>query len=285
MRELAGLQVVVTRPIQSADKLVQQFTSYGANAVAIPLLAIETLIEPSQRAQIAQHLDHLSECDVAIFISQHAAEQTMLVLEARQQSWPTGVQAFAVGKSTAAFLQQCGITASFPEQMDSEGLLALPGLQKVDGQRCIIFRGLGGRETLALTLRERGATVDYCELYRRTRPADAERQWRTWRDRNPSADTLVCINSVESLVHLVSVLDALDAVDTHKVQAVVDCQRINRDNLTLLVPSERVARAAHQRGFSQVVVAQDALDDTVIAAALHWYRFAEHKACMGKQYD
>ncbi|HQQ61937.1 MAG TPA: uroporphyrinogen-III synthase [Pseudomonadales bacterium] len=260
MGQLEGLQVVVTRPAPSAETLVQRFGSCGADAVAIPLLAIETLVEPTSCDRIERLLDDLPACDFAIFISQHAAEQAMLALQVRKQAWPSQVKAFAVGKSTGACLQQHGIATAVPEQMDSEGLLALPGLQAVNGQRGIIFRGVGGRETLAQALRGRGATVDYCELYQRTLPVEAAQQWRQWDSDQQAAEKLVCINSVETLDNLLAIM-----------QHAVDCQPTNRDNLTLLVPGERVARAASQRGFSHVVVAQDALDDTVIAAAIHWY--------------
>lgn len=266
MRELEGLQVVVTRPAPSAETLLQRFQSCGADAMAMPLLAIEPLVESAQCDRIAALLDDLPSRDFAIFISQHAAEQAVLALQVRKQAWPLQVKAFAVGKSTGTCLQQQGITADVPQQMDSEGLLAMPGLQDVSGQRGIIFRGVGGRETLAQTLRERGASVDYCELYRRTLPAFAAQQWRALVQRGRM---LICINSVETLNNLLEIM-----------QCAVDCQPTNRDNLTLLVPGERVARAASQRGFSHVVVAQDALDDTVIAATIHWYTNR-----IGRQHD
>ena len=54
--------------------------------------------------------------------------------------------------------------------MNTEALLKLPELHQIDGQRFLILRGVGGRETLATQLRARGAHVDYAECYRRVEP-------------------------------------------------------------------------------------------------------------------
>lgn len=252
---LAGLAVVVTRPTRQNDALVLQLQQLGADVAAIPLLAIEPLADPDSQARTDHCLAQLATCQFAIFISQNAAEQTLLALAQRGLHWPANLPAFAVGSATAAMLQQHGIPACSPARMDSEGLLALPALQQVAGQQGVIFRGQGGRETLAQTLRDRGAIVNYCELYRRRLPAAAAGQWTAWLATAGQRAALVCINSSESLRHLLA----------------IDNSVATRDNLTLLVPGERVAGAAAAAGFAQVCTAQDATDSSTIATALHWY--------------
>jgi uroporphyrinogen-III synthase len=71
------------------------------------------------------------------------------------------------------------LSATVPSQADSEGLLALPVLQDVEGQHFLIFRGQGGRELLRETLQARGAKVTVMELYRRELPTAAAMQWQT----------------------------------------------------------------------------------------------------------
>ncbi|HSC76492.1 MAG TPA: uroporphyrinogen-III synthase, partial [Pseudomonadales bacterium] len=214
------------------------------------------------------HLSNLPDCQLAIFISQNAAEQTLQALAERDLTWPTQIQTFAIGSATTAFLAEHGITASSPQQMNSEGLLALPALQNtkgrsINGQRCIIFRGAGGRETLAQTLRERGVDVDYCELYRRGLPTTARQQWMDWVGTLRNYPALICINSIETLKHLHA----------------VDPDMTSRDNLTLVVPGERVTRAATTAGFAQIITAHDATDSAMLRAIIH------HAAPTGIRHD
>lgn len=245
---LAGFTVVVTRPARQNDALVQQLHAQGANVEAIPLLAIDPLDTPAQRQKIDTQLHDLQQYQLAIFISQNAAEQTLQAMAERNLVWPAHIQVFAIGSATTAFLAAHGISATSPQQMNSEGLLALPALQQVSGQRCTIFRGLGGRETLAQALRERGATVDYCELYRRQLPAAAAVHWINWMSGLQNRTALICINSIETLKHLQAVDPAASL----------------RDNLTLVVPGERVTRAATAAGFAHIITANDATDNAML---------------------
>ena len=249
---LAGLAVAVTRPTRQNDALVQQLRALGASVSAIPLLAINPLQEPAQRAKIDTTLQQLADYQIAIFISQNAAEQVLLALAARSLDWPSHIQTYAIGSATTQFLATNGISATSPLQMNSEGLLALPALQHVAGQRCVIFRGLGGRETLAQTLRARGAVVDYCELSCRQLPPEAGTQWSGWIAGLHTHSALVCINSTETLNHLCT----------------IDPDAAARNNLTLLVPGERVARAASEAGFRHMGIASDATDAAILHSAI-----------------
>jgi uroporphyrinogen-III synthase len=266
---LTGFTVAVTRPARQNDALVQQLRALGATVIAIPLLAIEPLREPAQRQKIDTQLHDLPNCHMAIFISQNAAEQVLQALAERNLTWPSHIQAFAIGSATTAFLSEHGITAISPLQMNSEGLLALPVLQNINKQRCIIFRGLGGRETLAQTLRERGAVVDYCELYRRELPAEAKQQWAKWMDKLQNQPALVCVNSVETLQHLQT----------------ADQRAISRDNLGLLVPGERVARAATAAGFTRIVTANDATDNAMLESIIHTVQSIHIASSIGIHHD
>src|SRR6478609_8421955 len=84
---VAGLTIAVTRPARQNDVLVQQLSALGAHTTAIPLLAIEPLQEPAQRQKIDVQLRDLHNCQIAIFISQNAAEQALHALTERNLTW------------------------------------------------------------------------------------------------------------------------------------------------------------------------------------------------------
>ena len=123
----------------------------------------------------------------------------------------------------------------FPVQgYDSERLLAAAELQDVSGKNIRIIRGDGGRELLADTLRERGATVDYLSVYRRlTRTyspnllAGLEHRWRD------GQINCVIAMSVDSLDRLFEILPA-------------GCRELLGET-PLVTPSARVLQAASDK--------------------------------------
>ena len=82
-----------------------------------------------------------------IFVSTNAVDYAYPLLP---DQLPADVGIAAIGQATAQALDRVGLTPTLvPERMDSEGLLALPGLQDIQGRRVLILRGNGGRELLA----------------------------------------------------------------------------------------------------------------------------------------
>ena len=79
-----------------------------------------------------------------------------------------GQRWFAVGAGTAATLRRAGVgTVAAPTRMDSEGLLALPDLQRFNGDAIGLLTAPGGRGTLVPALRARGAEVRRADVYQR----------------------------------------------------------------------------------------------------------------------
>jgi len=252
---LQGVGVLVTRPAHQADSLCELIRQQGGTAIRFPVLEIRPPADPQKLTQV---VDSLEEFDWAVFISANAVNRTLEhILGTRD--WPKPVRIAVIGKRSAEELGRFGLTADlFPQQkFNSEALLALPDMQEVSGQRIVIFRGNGGREILADTLRKRGARVEYVEAYRRARPhADNAELLQRWRQ---GLVNIVSVNSAESLRNLVEMLG-----------------KAEESLLTatpLLVVSKRMLALAEELGFQYPpLVAENATDKAVLDALLAWKR-------------
>lgn len=164
-RPLAGKRILVTRPAVQAVHLGKLIQNAGGEAVIFP--AVEIADPPNPQA-LDKLINDLPQFDLAIFISPTAVSRAFL----RITAWPAKLRAAAIGQGGAQALRRAGVQSIIAPESgnDSEALLALPAMQQVNGQRIVIFRGEGGRELLANTLRQRGAQVEYAECYRRIKP-------------------------------------------------------------------------------------------------------------------
>ena len=152
--------VLVTRPAGQAQGLLDALCAAGFGPVHhFPMLVLEPLeqLAPEQH----QHLLDLDLYQHVIFISANAVRFGLERVDEYWPQLPIGINWYAIGDTTARLLQERGLEAITPgETMSSEGLLSRPELQSVEGQRVLIFKGQGGRETLRKTLVQRGARVD-----------------------------------------------------------------------------------------------------------------------------
>ena len=131
---------------------------------------------------------------------------------------------WAVGAATARQLAECGLSAQVPEPASSEGLFeALPA--DLSGQRLALIKGAGGRRLLARELRARGAVVQIvCTYRRRRRVVQSDELPQPWPPQLAWASSGAIVR-------------ALADIDT---------------NLSLAVPSARVARLARLLGFANI---------------------------------
>jgi uroporphyrinogen-III synthase len=164
---LAGVHIAVTRPPEQATKLNAAIAQAGGSVISFPLLDIASLPDLSAFHAAITPLDQF---DWAVFISSNAVQYGMPLLQ--QASLPARLKFAAIGPTTASALGSFGVAEVLKpsDRFDSESLLALPELQQMQGQRVLIVRGVGGREVLADTLKQRGADVVFGECYRRINP-------------------------------------------------------------------------------------------------------------------
>ncbi|MBL8472064.1 MAG: uroporphyrinogen-III synthase [Rhodocyclaceae bacterium] len=231
-RALAGQRVVVTRPRAQAQGLAARIGAAGGQAIVFPLLEIED-VSP---AQIDATCDHLDDYQYAMFVSPNAVERALARILARR-AWPAGLAVAAVGSATESALAKFGLTEVIAprQRFDSEALLELPQLaeNRVHGCRVVVFRGQGGRELFADTLRARGAQVDYVECYRRVAPQGGAAELLA------SGADAVTVSSSEGLRNLWDMLDARG--------------RAWLAALPLFVPHARIAAQAEALGLRNIV--------------------------------
>ena len=252
---LAGRTIAVTRPLTQAGPLASAIATAGGEPLIFPLLEISPAADPQPLAKAAESLEQYA---LAVFISPNAVDCSLPALLARGP-WPAGLIPAAVGQGTVRALAAFGISGCVAprERFDSEALLELPELQaaQVAGRRVVIFRGDGGRELLADTLRQRGAAVDCITCYRRSGPADGVQPLlAAWRDGRLDALT---VSSSEGLRHLVYLLD--------------DEGRAFLAATPVFVPHARIAESARALGLSNIILT-DAADAGILAGlrAYNW---------------
>ena len=148
-----------------------------------------------------------------------------------------------------------GLQTICPAGHDSEALLALPQLSQIAGQRIVIFRGVGGRELLADTLKTRAAHVEYAECYRRVRPhTDSTPLVQRWATSGIDA---VTITSAETLHNLVSMLG--------------DAGAAHLRTTPVFAPHEKIAAAARELGIAQVIATAGG-DAGLLSGLITWFQ-------------
>lgn len=252
---LAGRCIVVTRPLAQAETLAGMIAEAGGEALVFPLLDIGPAPDPAPLAEAVARLDAYV---LAIFISPNAVDYSLPAILARGP-WPAGLVPAAVGQGTVRALAAHGVSGAVAptQRFDSEALLELPALQaaRVAGRRVAIFRGDGGRELLADTLRERCASVDCIPCYSRSAPVGGVAPLLArWRDGRLDALT---VSSSEGLRNLVDMLDA-DG-------------RAQLASTPVFVPHLRIAENAAALGLHKVILTGPA--DAGIIAGLSTYNW------------
>lgn len=241
---LGGIGVLVTRPAHQSDSLCERIERAHGRPVRFPALEIRG---PDDPAAVRRQLAEAARGDLLIFVSANAAEFAFPLLP---EALPLDLPIAAVGAATARALTARGLAPTLvpADSFDSEGLLALPELQRVQDKWVSIVRGNGGRPTLGDTLRARGARVRYIEVYQRSLPrrdpANLIAGWDRMID-------VVTVTSAAILDNLFSLLGAAGAPLLRRTP--------------LVVVSKRVAEHAAGLGCASIYIADSATDADLLA--------------------
>jgi uroporphyrinogen-III synthase len=124
----------------------------------------------------------------------------------------------------------------------SEKLLVELSQRDVGEKRITIFRGEGGRELLADNLTSRGASVAYCEMYKRQHPNYSSEQFEQALGQNLAAILFASGETLENFYR---------HIQRDELQAMVE-------NVPMIVPSERIKNLAEHKGFNNILIAVNA---------------------------
>ena len=266
--------IVVTRPSGQARQLIEVLTSSIEQSsvakrslpeiVSLPLLTIV----PKADHSLADHIaTTLKDADLAIFVSPNAIECVMRLLERDWQEFSKKIIPIGVmGGSSKLALQNHGIGQEknptpvlIPknnEQWDSEGLWQ--ELQSLGwdfkNKKIVIFKGEGGREWLADTLLNAGATVEAISVYTRVPLDFANPAWHTIREMDFSK-SLWLLTSSEAVRYL--------------GQVVKDQFLEGLQTASALCPHHNITEAAQAIGFGEVFTTESG-DEALIKASLAW---------------
>ena len=246
-KPLNDVRVLVTRPAHQAENLCRLLEEQGGTPIRFPTLAIAAL---ENTLAIQAGLAQWTSYQWLIFISANAVTMHSYYSVDDKIKKLKSVQIAAIGKATAEALLLAGLPVDLvPEQgYDSEAVLAMPAMQQMQGQRCLIIRGLGGREELATTLRSRGAVVDYLEVYQRIMPSIDRSDVNRLLAQNEL--DVITITSVTALQNLLIML----AESYHQ-----------RLFLTpLVVISDRIRHIAADIGFKRIAVTNSPSDVAIL---------------------
>ncbi len=255
-KPLSGLGIAITRPTDQAKKLSALIADAGGTPILFPLIEITPLTDYTQFESVIHAID---KYDWAIFISSNAVQNGMPRLV--DIGIPAHLKFAAIGPVTASELLSFGVNQVLTPsshiqngdeskvRFDSESLLALPEMQAMQSKKVMIFRGIGGRDVLAESLKAHGAIVTFAECYQRINPQTNCDLLANLYSENKLHG--IVITSSEGMRHL---LDLADDAEWLK-------------HITLFVNHARIAEQPLQMGL-KVCVADAPGDDAMLASIM-----------------
>ena len=243
------LNVLITRPAKKGQLLAESLAKVGIACVNQPLFDYQALADQETSRRLLTH-GH-----IIIFVSVSAVEFAHSIFPAKHWHYHT---VLAVGNATKLALEHLGISSVLcPEQENSEGLLALPILNKAFNNTPItIVRGDSGREHLATQLRSQGAKVNYLESYQcvwRTFTKDMSKQWL---EQQINCIVVTSNAILEKLVQLTCGLQ--NSKNVHQFT------NYWQNQCLWVVASPRIAESAKQLGITQVIISDGANEKAIV---------------------
>jgi uroporphyrinogen III methyltransferase/synthase len=224
-RPLFGKRILVTRPRDQADELVERLEAMGAEAIIAPMIRI---LPAEDYAPLDDACARAGTFDWIIFSSANGVDVFMQRLLGGGQDLRAlaGVKLCVVGTATAERLAHYRLNADLvPGEFRAEAVVsALGEAADVRGLSVLLPRADIGREVIADELRKQGADVTEVVAYR-TVVAEAEREgepdiYRMLLDRRIDVVTFTSASAVRNFVKVVGAEPAADLLRTTVVACI-----------------------------------------------------------------
>ena len=236
--------VISLRPRGEHAPLRREAAKRGGGLIALSPWQLRLRDDDATRAALR---DALAASHV-VFTSP-AAVRAARALQSLARS---GQSVCAVGAGTAAALRRAGVAnVHSPARMDSEGLLALPALQDVQGRDVGLVTAPGGRGEIAPALVARGARVLRADVYAREAVPLSVAAMQQLRETD--APLVLALSSGEALQRVLAVLPVDLAARLKQAHVVA--------------ASERLRVLARDLGFTDIEVAAGPRPADLIDAA------------------
>jgi uroporphyrinogen III methyltransferase/synthase len=164
MKPGRGAAVLVTRPAEQADGLVESLRAHGIDVRVVPTVALEPLPFVPPRLQSFDWVVVTSPTGVRSLLD-------------RVEPQP-GVRWAAVGPTTAAELARRGVGADVvPARARGVELAgAMAGFEPISGRRVLLARATAAGPELGARLRSLGALVEELDVYQTVEGPESSRQ-------------------------------------------------------------------------------------------------------------
>lgn len=243
---------LVTRPAHQSAQLSEMLQTAGYSVINFPTIEIQAA---PKNTQLEALTDHLQSIDIALFVSRNAVDYAFQYLDAK--ALPQRLLLGVIGKGTWQALQRHSVASAIipADSYNSEGLLASAALQQIKGRQIVIFRGQEGRNLLGDTLVERGARVEYIEVYQRALPDYADGYFAEL-----SAGVfpdLAIFTSAEGLINCFQLLNETEAQGLRQIP--------------WLLITERMRETARHLGHNAaIIIANSASDEGIFDSLQEW---------------
>lgn len=231
------MNVLVTRPDERGEQLVQWLAERQIFAIHQPILKIEAGKELPQLPAI---LARLNAGDFVFAVSKNAVDFSVKALKETGFKWRSDLHYLAVGQGTANyFCSQAELPVHYPiESENSEGLLNLSELRELNGKHIVILRANAGREYFSEQAKLRGATVETVECYQRL----------LWAENLPEKLSLAKRTGIDTLIvtsgEILKIL--VEQTQEEDRSWLFECQ--------IIVVGKRMAQLAERAGWKQAKI-------------------------------